>query len=291
MLIYSTTVPTLHKLILAIAGSAGNDGVGNSFGQGLSVWDGSGVLIGNWGTTGFQLINDSNAAQILIQATNSGNRSPRIYFKPNSALSSVNGYIEANSAGPIDAQLFVGPVAVVGTDPKASFVGIQLQTATGNDNAQGQIFWADNVPNSVGLVQWDNNGFKINMGSMISIQPGTTSPPVRESWHTLGLNAGYTTAPGLISPRYQLEGINGNRVRLNGGVQLTANKAGSSIIGTVPAGYIPITQESFNCPTNLSGQVGLGTTIHIDTSGNIVHEPSGSTNNVIIFDDVVYVLD
>lgn len=291
LLVYSTAAPALNKLVLAIAGSAGNDGLGNSWQQGLSIWDGNGVLIGNWGTGGFELINNANAAKILIQATNTTNRTPRIFFQPNSALSSVNGFIEANSFGPIDALLMVGPVAIVGTDPKASSVGIQLQTATGADAAQGQLFWQDNTPSSAGVLKWDGGGARLTPGSISSIRPGTSNPAQTEGWHTLSLNAGYTTAPGLVTPRYQFESINGGRVRLNGGIQLTANKAANSIIGTLPAGYIPINQQSFNCPNNLSGQVGLGTSLHIDTSGNVVHEPAGSTNNVIILDDVVFPID
>lgn len=293
LLMYSTAAPTLNKLILAIAGSAGVDSTGNAFSQGLSIWDSSGVLIGQWGTGGFQLINDANTGQIQIQANNGANRSPRIYFQPNTGFSSTNGYIEANGTAlpsPFDATLLVGPVGTAGHDANLSFVLMQLMTGTSLNGAKGLFGWNNNATSAV-VAQWDGAGFHLTPGSIMSAEPGTANPPTQVGWHNLILNAGYGNATGLVAARYQYEGMNGGRGRLNGAIQLTANKAGGSIIGTLPAGFHPINQQSFNCPNNLSGQSGLATSVHIDTSGNVVHEPAGVTGNVVIFDDLCFVLD
>lgn len=290
LLVYSTVAPTLNKLTVAIAGSAGNDGLGNSWQQGLSIWDGNGVLIGNWGTGGFELINNANAAQILIQATNSGNRSPRVYFKPNSTNSSVNGYIEANSVSTIDVLLVVGPTAIVGTDSKASIVGMQLQSGSATDAAQGQLFWQDNVPNSLSPLTWGGGGATLT-GITRSVQPGTSNPALVETWHNLGLTAGFQALAGFGVPRYQFEGINGGRCRLSGIVQLVGAQTGGTVIATLPAGYRPISAKAIITASNLSGHTIAVETFQVQTNGNITLGQGGSNGNYVSLDGVTFELD
>lgn len=45
-------MPALNALLLSIAGAAGTDGYGNAYPQGIGVWDGAGILVGNWGSAG-----------------------------------------------------------------------------------------------------------------------------------------------------------------------------------------------------------------------------------------------
>lgn len=44
--------PALNTLLLSISGTAGVDIYGNSYPQGIGVWDGAGTLLGKWGSAG-----------------------------------------------------------------------------------------------------------------------------------------------------------------------------------------------------------------------------------------------
>lgn len=290
LLVYSSVAPAVNKLVLAIAGSAGNDGLGNSWQQGLSIWDGNGVLIGNWGTGGLELINNSNAAKILIQATNTSNRSPRIFLIPATTHSNVNGYIEANNVANIDVVIMAGPVALSIVDPNQSFVGIQLQNATGPDGASGQLFWEDSV-HSAGVGQWDGGGFHLTPGTLSSVQPGTFNPPSTEGWHTLPLNAGFQSLAGFGTPRYQFESVNGGRVRLDGIVQLVGAQAGGVAIATLPVGYRPLAAKAILNASSLSGHTGAIETFQVQTNGNITLGQGGANGNYVSFDGVTIPVD
>lgn len=282
--------PGHGNLVGSIAPVAGTDPYGNPYPQGISfTFGGVSWLVSS------ELFGGSN---VPIERFSTGLATEFDSYHV--------GYTTTGVAG--TSRLYqveiVGPADTTNKDVCAVFL------FSGNDggtqNAQGWLLYDSNLSGggiTQAQVQWGSSGVFLGpVGSITATKPGTggsvSNVAQFESWHNLTMNAGYQSAPGLVAPRFQYEMMNGNRVRLNGAVQLTANKVGGSIIGNLStsfgaggSAYIPTNQQSFNCPNNLSGQVGLSTTIHIDTSGNLVHEPAGSTNNVIIFDDVIYVLD
>ena len=121
---------------------------------------------------------------------------------------------------------------------------------------------------------------------------GTTE----ETWHTVGaagqpaFAAGF--AAGSSAPRFQLEPINGGRVRLAGQVNLTANQLSSATIFTLPAGYIPARTHTFSVPSTLSGGFNSGFIIEIDNATGVVKElPAGSNGNSVVLDGICFELD
>lgn len=121
----------------------------------------------------------------------------------------------------------------------------------------------------------------------ITQNPGTNTD---EPWTTATLNAGFTAAGGgYAAPRFQLEGINGGRVRLSGSVQLTANQVAGAAIFNLPAAYRPLTTVDNLEPGNLSG--GNPSAVSIHTNGDVVLVYSGVTGNVVRLDPFVFPLD
>lgn len=239
LLVYSTAVPTANKLVLAVAGSAGNDGLGNSWSLGLNLYNAAGVQIGAWSTTGFVITNDASAGQIIIQATNTGTKSPRIYFYSGQAgISSVNAFMESNNLGVRDAYFLVGPITAL--DAQLSFVDLQLEGAVPGapGSASGLFQWVNNVTSAV-LGQWDNNGFHIFAGDVTGVQIGTSNPPTAETWHVAALAGGWSAAVGsnpILKYRALAEK---NTLWLCGSSTFAGTPGGGTTVTTLPIGYRP----------------------------------------------------
>lgn len=298
LLIYSTTTPQLNKLIVALAGSAGNDGLGNSWQAGLNIYDAAGINTGFWGTSGFKLTNDNAGTPAGFIAANSisgSGQSPALVFGTLVGISSTSASIasvpEGTNPNQYDQIFYSGPVTA--SDATNSSVSLnQHGKIPGGVGAAGILQYSDNT-GSATMAGWNAAQGFVGLGSIIAMRPGTSgATATTEIWHNLSLNAGYTAFGGSTpAPRYQLEGINGGRVRLSGALTLTANHAANTTIATLPVGYRPSFQQEFLCINSLSGQVALNTTIHIDTAGNIVCEPSGISGNILALDGIVFALD
>jgi hypothetical protein len=297
LLVYSTAAPALNKLIVAIAGSAGNDGLGNSWLAGINLYDSAGVQIGVWSTAGFKLINDVGGGFVLVSPNNGTLRSPSFSFSGNVAgLSSVNADIHSNVNGIFPNQyegMFIGsPKTTADTGGSTADILILGAAPPANNSASGLFQWANTATGVITLGQWDNNGFHIYRGDITAVQPGTSSPPIAESWHSPALNAGFANHGGTNAVvSYQKEGVNGGRVRLGGQFDCTANHAANTILFTLPAGYVPGFSQQFIVPNGLSGSAGQNSVIAVNTSGQVVIVPASTNGNSCILDGIVIELD
>lgn len=111
-----------------------------------------------------------------------------------------------------------------------------------------------------------------------------------EPWTTATLNAGFAAAGGgYAAPRFQLEGINGGRVRLSGSVSLTANQVAGAAIFNLPLGYRPTSTVDNLEPGNLSG--GNPSAISVHNNGDVVLVYAGTAGNIVRLDPFVFPLD
>ena len=241
-----------------------------------------------------------------------------------------NGAILFYSGTPATGNLVISIAGASGTDPYGNaypsgftvFDGTESIvlsfTSTGitiqNGTADGQLKWfrkglslnyvqqvthlatlifeyldASNVTHDYANIS--NGGFAISVGSLVSSDPNS-NPAIAETWHNATLNAGFANAGAPSSTvAYQMEQINGKRVRLTGQVNLTAAHAAGAVIFTVGAGYAPANSQEFAASNTMSGVTGGRGPIFVDQSGNVTTTVSGSSGNFIHLDGVTWEID
>jgi hypothetical protein len=135
--------------------------------------------------------------------------------------------------------------------------------------------------------------------STVAFTTTVTSGGAAETWHTVGaggqpaFGANFSSAgAGTAAPvGFQLEGMNGLRVRLRGQVNLGANQVQFATIFTLPTGYQPTYIQYFITPNNLNG-AALGNTIIKVTAAGAVQLGVGANNtNFVVLDGIVIELD
>ena len=134
--------------------------------------------------------------------------------------------------------------------------------------------------------------------AVLEIQGQTAAPSftgiiggAAETWHTPGLNAGYSSDAGSAPVGYQFEATNGGRVRLRGQVDLTAGQAAFSAIFTLPAGYQPVYPQYFETPNTLNGWAAGKPSIQVNAAGTVQPVVAGINGNNVTLDGIVIELD
>lgn len=271
LLVYSTNPPATNKLILALAGSAGNDAFGNAWQVGLNVYDAAGFNIGNWDPTkGFTITNDVSAGQLQILPTNTGTKSPRLYlYTGQSGISSTNGFLEAGNSGSKDNFYVVGPQTALDTQQSYVFLDLIGGIPGTPGSATGEFIWAGNST-LVDLGQWDNNGFHIYRGDINAVHPGTSNPPIAETWQNPVLQTGWASGSnsgGMQQLRYRL--LPTNEVELQGVIHSTSTTP-ASVMFILPTGYTPpSTVQRMGIIINKGGGVIAADIVDFHPGGNV----------------------
>lgn len=279
-LFFYDPTPGAGNLVGSWTVQAGTDPYGNAFPPGL--------LIGNPST---------GTPTLLLTQGNSGQK-PQIEFgsgiateaTPASITCAVDG---AGAAAQSDVTLRSAQETAF---PDSTSIDLIGSSHNGTGPVQMLLNYITTTGSFKTYAQLTAAGFQILAGSVTGVTPGTgtgrATPATPESWHTLGLSAGFSGGvAGTATPRYQLEGIGGGRTRLSGGVSLTAGQAQGTIIGTLPAGYRPLNDLYINTANNLSGGATNVESLHIDTGGNIRLGVAGSNGNYVMLDNITFPLD
>lgn len=299
LLVYSTSTPQPNTLLLAIAGSAGNDGLGNSWQQGFNIYDGAGNALGMWGTTELKITNSSfSAGHIELLAQNFGTRSPLIRFVgvPNLSLNNALMFVQTDPGVTVEILTVQGPTSPVATDPHGSYMTHEFFGGTADNNASFQIQWNNSGNVGIGVLSADGTNATQCFGRVIGIRPGVANPPTAETWHsaTALLTAGWTTTGPTNPLRYRVEGIGGGRqVRLDGAVQ-TVGAGPWPAFGNVlvmPAGYIPGENHKYVTPSAIALAANASTVIVVTSGGVQNGQTFTAAGQQLYFDGVTYPLD
>lgn len=280
ILVYSGA-PALGNLIIALAGAAGADSLGNSFSEGLTV--------GAPGTN-----------KQVVLGINGG--SPLIYFLSGIATAFNNAAFMVNVSG---SGVTASDVLVLKSSQDNAFkdyVAINLE-GNSNDGTTQQATLAEAYVDTAGtahfyrLMTWAGNTI---VGAVFATQPGTGTGrgnvAVQETWHAMSLTSSFTTNAGDQAPRYRLEGVGGGVCRLDG-VPYTVNASTPSgtVIATLPVGYRPTQRKRYGAVTNYSGYTGGspgGTLFIVNTNGTITTSAaSTAAANQLVFDGVTFPVD
>lgn len=281
VLFYSAT-PAAGNLVGSISPVGGTDGFGNTY------------------PAGFQFL-DGTLKSALTVTTFLGTLVPIMQLFTGAPDEDLPFHIivgAAASNGPYIAQI-VGPANSGVQDA----VGIQLISGdNATADAFGQMFYDTAFVTGTGtrtfMIQWGVFGVNLSpVGSLVSLQPGTgtsiANPPVAESWHAIPLNPGFAALGlGFQSPRYQIETMNGKRIRLDGTLKLTANQAQGTTFATLSAtGYQPTATKLYLTPNNLSGATGQVESLNVANNGDLNLGHSGTNGNYLSLDGVTIPVD
>jgi hypothetical protein len=270
LLIYSSSTPQANKLLIALAGSAGNDGLGNSWSAGLNQYDANGVKTGIWTSGGFRVINDPGSGYVELVSQNNAVFSPIFNFvgTPGNSSTVASMYVNGGPVGSAETWNITG--AIRSGDTKSSQTGIEISSATNsiNDSANMILFFGDSN-GFFGAITITNAGAAI-VGSATAVQPGTgtsTAIAVPETWHSPGLAANWTNGNGTqqpISYRLSADGT----VQVTGTLHATAAQGAGATVWTMPAGYVPSKQQNLPCELNNGGAVSMNHLI-VNTTGTV----------------------
>lgn len=238
-------VPANGNLVMSIAASAGTDSFGNAYKAGVTVYDTLGDYIEEtfgaqvgWtfhlngiGTDGFFNLSTSGtgaAQQPMINVfppAGNANGAPGLSLVSESADGSKTGYVWFDNSDEIRVSGQTG-----------SSVSFTLNDGT-------HIY---------GVIQFGVTGFS-GIGSLTANKPGSSSPPVAETWHTPAVGAGWATgsADGLAQPvAYRLSPD--GTVQVMGAIHSTSVTP-SATLWSMPAGYIPAINQRFSVVEAASG--------------------------------------
>jgi hypothetical protein len=125
-------------------------------------------------------------------------------------------------------------------------------------------------------------------GSLIA-NVGTFNVPVAETWHAAVLNANF--AAGGTTPRYQLESVNGGRVRLSGAINCTVGQPAGTAMFNLPAGYRPSRVLGFVTPNNIVAAVLGQQIVQVGTGGDVSCTPAITAGHFLLLDGICLELD
>jgi len=279
LLIYSSAAPAAGTLIVALAGAAGNDGLGNSFPQGLSI---------------------QMAGQMVVLGFNLG--APLMYWLTGIATLLNNAAFQATVNGGIGTAAADTLVLKSSEDHTfLDYVAINLGGSS-NDGTTQVANISEAYVDSGGVAHFYRQmgiGGTFDIGQIVAVHPGTGGSrgllAVAETWQTPVVSALWTTT-GLTNPvRYQIEGVGaGRRVRIDGEVLTTG--AGpwpaNATIFSLAAGYIPTRTHPFI--TRSDGTVAAGNSVVnvLSGSGSVQNgQVFTAANQRLWFDGVVFPLD
>jgi len=304
LLVYSTSTPQPGTLLLAVAGSAGNDGLGNSWGQGFNVFDGAGNMLGQWSTSELKITNSGfGAGHIELLAQPFSTRSPLIRLVGDAGLSLNNSliFVQTDVGVTVEILTLQGPTSVVATDPHGSYMTQEFFGGTGDNNASWQLQWNNASNVGIGIMSGDGTNGTQCFGQVIGLRPGVANPPTAETWHSAApLLTSLWTTSGLNNPlRYRLEGVGGGKqVRFDGLVQTTGAGPwpafGNILVfpNSLPtSGYIPLLNHHYVTRSAIAVAANTDTVIVVNNGSVQNGQAFTAAGQNLYFDGVTYPLD
>jgi hypothetical protein len=244
MFFYSGT-PAAGNLILALAPAGGADAFGNTYIEGVTIGNASGV-------------------QVLMQIVSGVQAAIR--FPANNPNEGVAANITTNAGGGVSP---TGFLQLVISGPKTNVAGAQdwtqiLMNSANYGNTSDASMDLIYIGSGGGVHTYafmDGSGFNITAGSIVAAKPGAL-PQVPETWVTLALLNGFTAGAnnGFVDvPQIRLQADN-KLLMFKGMLTVPAGPA-SNIFAVLPAGYPN---------ANLGGCFGLGLVANL-SGGSIDH--------------------
>ena len=273
LLVYSTSIPTNNKLVLAIAGSAGNDGLGNSWQQGFNAYDNNGNKIGLWSPSQFKLVaTGTPPGNINVNTLASAGLSPIMTFDSGSGIEDITNVFDLSSlfviqGGTQDAFRRQGPTSKA--DPGASSLFIDLASGNGaiQDSAYCTIHFNSSTPSQAfDTARFDKLGAHI-WGTTTALDPNATG--TIESWHSPVLQAGWASGSnvgGKQDLRFRL--LPTQEVELTGTIHTTSTTP-NSVMFVMPAGYLPSIAQRLGIIVNKGGGVIAADIVDFNPGGNV----------------------
>lgn len=277
ILVYSTPSPTVNKLIIALAGSAGNDGLGNSWGQGINLYDNNGHQIGTWSPTEFNLTGTViNPGNINVNTLASSGLSPIMTFQSGSGLQDATNvfnlaslFVITGGGGTQDAFRRQGPTNQADTSQSSIFIDLVGANGSNIDTAYSTIHYNSTTTGlAKDLARFDSNGGHL-YGTVDALDPNFGFGAL-ESWHIPTLQAGWgagSNSGGIQQLRYRL--LPTNEVELQGVIHSTSATP-ASVMFILPAGYTPpSTVQRMGIIINKGGGVIAADIVDFHPGGNV----------------------
>jgi hypothetical protein len=288
--------------------------------SGISFYDGSGNLIGQWlWDSGIQMYLPGGGGHLVasMSPTNTtdqfGNPIFLGYMVGQSGqvqigfglIGSYSGqlavdfnnasFLNANMAGQLVssdtvAQLYINGSANTATG-HTDYVGMELNSSNGTSSANLEFVYTDANGASHEQAYLDYTGFQLRACLATGIQPGTGTSPtnaaVAETWHNLTLS-GWGVTTGGYHAMYRM--LPTGDVQLSGRITSTGT---SATIATLPSGYYQTGSPSLSVPLALlsSTAVTAGQSPRIALSNTGVISVAGYTmasGNAVSLDGVIF---
>lgn len=272
-----TGTPAAGNLIFAVSPVAGNDGLGNSYDQGITITNGSSsVVISETGGSPIVYL-VSGRSQIVnssaIQAMGQG--------------SGTSGFDQIDYSGAED-------------NTQLDTVGFSMTSSSSDGTALPLIKWVYKDPSGTfhQLMELNLAGVVVSGGSLYAVTPGTgtsrTNVATAETWHNMVLTSSFTTNAQDQAPRYRLEGIGGGVCRIDGvAYTVNASTASGTTIATLPVGYRPTIRKRGVGITNYSGYTTPGGALFqvLPTGAVVTAAASTAAGNQLVFDGFSFPVD
>jgi hypothetical protein len=189
----------------------------------------------------------------------------------------ANGFLEGINFGTLGAIQLQGPqLLTAGFNDYVVDDWLSSSSSGPSSSALRQLAYVDANGGTHGYLTVTPAGTTIEAGSIAAVQPGTgtnpTNPAVGESWHSLGLENGWSASGNGVSGAWY-------KMLATGDVLLawdvTTPSATPGVIAHLPSGYTP----GGNGVNLVSGWYGTGPTSYNDTFGpHIFVDTSGNLN-------------
>jgi hypothetical protein len=268
-----------NELVGSWAASAGNDGLGNNYPQGIAI-------------------GMPDDPQVVIQVAPDGHSG--LIFFPTGNTDIVNSSaiqtFQENGTGAASYD----QLQILGAENNTqldSVLSTWLSSSTdGTQDPQIQDYYHDPT-GTYHLYRLTSFRGTTITGAVTGVQPATggsrTAPALPETWHTAALATGFTTSVSDQAPRYRLEGIAGGIVRLDGVVYSSAAVAAGATMFTLPTGYRPTIRKRWAGLSNASGYTTVGETLfEVLPTGAVTIGPAASASGQqIVLDGATFPID
>ena len=116
-----------------------------------------------------------------------------------------------------------------------------------------------------------------------------------ETWHAVGAGGQppflNSFSAGGSAPRFQLEPVNGGRVRLSGAVNTGAINPANTAMFTLPAGYRPARTLNFVTQNNITAYTLGSGSVQILATGDVTVVPATTAGKFVLLDGICFELD
>lgn len=238
LLFYDATGYAAGHLNIAIAPAAGNDGLTNTYVEGITVQNGGQILTKGTTASIVEEINAGNPQKFWLSG----------YANESSGASIFSQLINIGGANEYIQWWLLGPKVTGQTD--AVFVLLNSSHNDATNNAFGSLGYIDTTGTVIGMLNWGPAGIN-GMGQLTAITPGTGTVAIdatAETWHNIPLAATWTALGTGTVPQYRANPdgtfeVKGDLLFTSTGVGLS----GSNFFSTaIPALYRPATNQYFD---------------------------------------------